>query len=77
MSFDRMVDPTDSERLHDSDWATERVAWAVELPIVGGVDKAQVIGSRERRLGRLALASRPKTDTDGAAPTSDLGSGLN
>ena len=41
VSFDRMVDPTDDSRLHDSDWATERVAWAVKLAIVGGVDKAR------------------------------------
>ena len=40
VSFDRMVDPTDNDRLHDSDWATHRVAWAVKLAIVGGVDKA-------------------------------------
>jgi hypothetical protein len=40
VSFDRMVDPTDDSRLHDSDWATNRVAWAVKLAIVGGVDKA-------------------------------------
>ena len=41
VSFDRMLDPTDDSRLHDSDWATERVAWAVKLAIVGGVDKAR------------------------------------
>jgi lysophospholipase L1-like esterase len=41
ISFDRMVDPTDDSRLHDSDWATNRVAWAVQLAIVGGVDKAK------------------------------------
>jgi hypothetical protein len=41
VSFDRMVDPTDDSRLHDSDWARERVAWAVKLAIVGGVDKAR------------------------------------
>jgi len=41
VSFDRMVDPTDTERLHDSDWATERVSWAVKLAIAGGVDKAR------------------------------------
>jgi lysophospholipase L1-like esterase len=41
VSFDRMVDPMDHDRLHDSDWATERVAWAVKLAIVGGVDKAR------------------------------------
>ena len=40
VSFDRMVDPTDNNRLHDSDWATGRVAWAVKLAIVGGVNKA-------------------------------------
>jgi lysophospholipase L1-like esterase len=41
VSFDRMVDPTDGSRLHDSDWTTERLAWAVKLGIVGGVDKAR------------------------------------
>lgn len=40
-SFDRMVDPTDNDRLHDSDWTTQRVAWAVKLAIVAGVDKAR------------------------------------
>jgi lysophospholipase L1-like esterase len=41
VSFDRMVDPTDTSRLHDSDWATDRVAWSVKLAIVAGVDKAR------------------------------------
>ncbi|WP_312014432.1 GDSL-type esterase/lipase family protein [Bradyrhizobium sp. AUGA SZCCT0283] len=41
VSFDRMVDPTDEHRLHDSDWVTHRVAWAMKLAIVGGVDKAR------------------------------------
>jgi lysophospholipase L1-like esterase len=41
ISFDRLVDPTDETRLHDSDLATERVAWAAKLAIVGGVDKAR------------------------------------
>jgi len=41
VSFDRMVDPTDDSRLHDSDWVTQRVAWAVQLAIVGGVNKAR------------------------------------
>ena len=41
VSFDRMVDPADNNRLHDSDWATERLAWAVKLAIVDGVDKAR------------------------------------
>src|SRR5436190_8516367 len=41
VSFDRMVDPADNDRLHDSDWTTQRVAWAVKLAIVGGVDKAR------------------------------------
>ena len=40
VSFDRMVDPTDDSRLHDSDWATQRVAWAVKLAIAAGVGKA-------------------------------------
>jgi lysophospholipase L1-like esterase len=41
VSFDRMVDPADNDRLHDSDWTTQRVAWAVKLAIVGGVDKGR------------------------------------
>ncbi|UPJ53825.1 SGNH/GDSL hydrolase family protein [Bradyrhizobium sp. 200] len=41
VSFDRMVDPTDNDRLHDSDWTTHRVAWAMMLAIVDGVDKAR------------------------------------
>jgi lysophospholipase L1-like esterase len=40
-SFDRMVDPTDDTRLHDSDWATERVASALKLAIVDAVAKAR------------------------------------
>ena len=50
VSFDRMVDPADEHRLHDSDWATHRVAWAMKLAIVGGVDKAW---------SSLAVPSRP------------------
>ena len=50
VSFDRMVDPADEHRLHDSDWATHRVAWAMKLAIVGGVDKAWSL---------LAVPSRP------------------
>lgn len=41
VSFDRMVDPTDNDRLHDSDWTTHRVAWAMKLAIVDGVEKAR------------------------------------
>src|SRR5258705_369218 len=40
VSFDRMVDPADEHRLHDSDWTAHRVAWAMKLAIVDGVDKA-------------------------------------
>jgi hypothetical protein len=37
-----LADPMDHRKLHDSDWATERVAWAaVKLAIGGGVDKAR------------------------------------
>ena len=40
--LDRMTSPTDDERrLHQSDWSTNRVAWALKLAIVGGVDKAK------------------------------------
>ncbi len=41
VSFDRMVDPADDSRLHDSDWATQRVAWALSLAIIDGVNKVQ------------------------------------
>jgi lysophospholipase L1-like esterase len=41
VSFDRIVDPTDDTRLHDSDWVTERLAQAMKLAIVDGVDKAR------------------------------------
>jgi lysophospholipase L1-like esterase len=37
VSFDRMVDPTDNDRLHDSDWATQRVASAVNFAIVSAL----------------------------------------
>jgi lysophospholipase L1-like esterase len=40
VSFDRMVDPNDETRLHDSDWATDRVSRALSAAIVGGVNKA-------------------------------------
>ena len=40
--LDRMTSPTDDERrLHQSDWSTNRVAWALKLAIVGGVNKAR------------------------------------
>jgi lysophospholipase L1-like esterase len=41
VSFDRIVDPTDDTRLHDSDWVTERLAQAMKLAIVDGVNKAR------------------------------------
>jgi lysophospholipase L1-like esterase len=39
--LDRMVDPTDNDRLHGSDWVTGRVAWALRIAIVDGVKKAR------------------------------------
>ena len=47
VSFDRMVDPADEHRLHDSDWVTHRVAWAMKVAIVGGVDKADKARHRQ------------------------------
>jgi hypothetical protein len=29
VSFDRTVDPNDWDRLHQSDWSTDRTAWAL------------------------------------------------
>ncbi len=40
ISFDRMVDPRDETRLHQSDWVTDRVTRALKDAIVRGVDKA-------------------------------------
>ena len=37
ISFDRMVDPSDADRLHDSDWATQRIAWCLREAIAGAV----------------------------------------
>ena len=45
VSFDRMVDPADEHRLHDSDWATQRLAWALKLAIVGGLNKARSVAA--------------------------------
>lgn len=41
--FDRMVDPSDDARLHDSDWTTQRLAFALKEAIVGGMAKAQPV----------------------------------
>jgi lysophospholipase L1-like esterase len=40
VSFDRMVDPGDDSRLHQSDWVTDRVTRALNAAIIGGVDQA-------------------------------------
>jgi lysophospholipase L1-like esterase len=40
VSLDRMVDPTDPYRLHESDWVTDRVTQALSAVILGGIDKA-------------------------------------
>jgi hypothetical protein len=41
ISFDTMVDPTDPNRLHDSDWATQRLVGALNQIIWDVIDKAQ------------------------------------
>jgi lysophospholipase L1-like esterase len=40
VSIDRMVEPSDPHRLHQSEWVTDRVSWAMKLAIVAGLDKA-------------------------------------
>ena len=40
VSFDRMVDPGDDTRLHQSDWVTDRVTKALCAAIVDGVNRA-------------------------------------
>jgi hypothetical protein len=39
--LDRMVDPSDNDRLHGSDWVTGRVSWALKIAITDSVKKAQ------------------------------------
>jgi lysophospholipase L1-like esterase len=46
ISFDRMVDPGDVERLHASDWTTERVSWELKEAIVSGVARARADKAR-------------------------------
>jgi hypothetical protein len=41
ISFDRMVDPGDPERLHASDWTTDRMSWELKEAIRVAVDKAR------------------------------------
>jgi hypothetical protein len=47
-TLDRMVDPGDNDRLHCSDWATGRVAWALKIAIADGVKKAQASMTAKR-----------------------------
>jgi hypothetical protein len=37
VSFDRMVDASDVDRLHDSDWATQRLTQALKDQIVSTI----------------------------------------
>jgi hypothetical protein len=39
ISFDRLVDPTDNDRLHDSDWTTQRLASGLSQIIFDAVEK--------------------------------------
>ena len=39
--IDRMVDPSDNDRLHGSDWVTGRIAWALKIAIGNGVQLAR------------------------------------
>jgi lysophospholipase L1-like esterase len=41
ISFDRMTDPSDPDRLHDSDWATQRLTETLVAQIVSRVRGAQ------------------------------------
>jgi lysophospholipase L1-like esterase len=40
ISFDRMVDPGDDNRLHASDWTTDKMTWQLTDAIVDAVNKA-------------------------------------
>jgi hypothetical protein len=41
ISFDRMVDPYDQTRLHDSDWTTQRLAQALKDQIASAAEKTR------------------------------------
>jgi lysophospholipase L1-like esterase len=41
ISFDRMVDPGDDDRLHASDWTTDKMTWQLTGAISAAVKKAQ------------------------------------
>jgi hypothetical protein len=45
VSFDRMVDPTDRDRLHDSDWVTQKLAGVLNQLIWDKLDKAAAAGA--------------------------------
>ncbi|RXT33512.1 SGNH/GDSL hydrolase family protein [Bradyrhizobium betae] len=40
ISFDRMVDPGDDDRLHASDWTTDKMAWQLANAIIAAAKKA-------------------------------------
>lgn len=44
ISFDRMIDPADCDRLHHSDWSARHVARALCDCIVDGVARAETLG---------------------------------
>jgi GDSL-like Lipase/Acylhydrolase family len=41
VSFDTMVDPTDENRLHDSDWTTQKLVWILNKIMWDAIDKAE------------------------------------
>ena len=45
VSIDRMVDPTDPDRLHMSDWMTDRLTRAMQLAISQAVERAAATSS--------------------------------
>jgi lysophospholipase L1-like esterase len=44
ISFDRMVDPGDGDRLHASDWTTDKMTWELTNAIAVAADKAPPSG---------------------------------
>ena len=58
VSLDRMVDPEDEHRLHDSDWATRACGVGDEARDRRRRRQGTGIGSRERRLGRFVDTER-------------------
>jgi lysophospholipase L1-like esterase len=56
-SFDRMIDPSDSDRLHQSDWSAQRIGQALCEVIVNAATRASAMLSQRRK--QLRVPNKP------------------